>query len=417
MSMSRVTAILAVLCGTWACTIPAAAQHELHNVPPVISPQGDNADYFQPFIDPNAFDPDFQFFAPADIDTYGDGPEPNIGWFATYDRVRIWVTRPDHVPSYTEGDFTWGNRFDLGYMSEEEHGWLVSIWHIDGPVAFDVLTQERVNVYEEDDEINGTPDAIILRGGGGGGGGTTDTTLTPGYPLQDRNDPITGQRDYRVHNSLNVADLTSLELNKTIRANQKHYGSFVEPFCGLRYIKMNSVGQAQQYVRYDEETALPAPIVLPIPLADAQNATIEQLISDTSVWTNHMVGGQLGMRWFKQKSRWILSSDVRAFAFQNFQNFTFNEEIITTYYDGIDLGADVITEAKARSGFNAHDAEFVFGTEIRAEAAFAISKALTLRSGLAYMHFGRGVARGVTEFDNSEDVVMIGYTFGATLNR
>ena len=33
------------------------------------------------------------------------------------------------------------------------------------------------------------------------------------------------------------------------------------------------------------------------------------------------------------------------------------------------------------------------------------------------MHFGRGVARGVTEFDNSEDVVMIGYTFGATLNR
>ena len=137
--MSRVTAILAVLCGTWACTIPAAAQHELHNVPPVISPQGDNADYFQPFIDPNAFDPDFQFFAPADIDTYGDGPEPNIGWFATYDRVRIWVTRPDYVPSYTEGDFTWGNRFDLGYMSEEEHGWLVSIWHIDGPVAFDVL--------------------------------------------------------------------------------------------------------------------------------------------------------------------------------------------------------------------------------------------------------------------------------------
>lgn len=415
--MSRVTAILAVLCGTWACTIPAAAQHELHNVPPVISPQGNNPDFLQPFIDPLAFDPDLQFFAPADIDAYGDGPEPNIGWFATYDRVRIWMTRPDHVPSYTEGDFAWGNRFDLGYMSAEEHGWLVSIWHIDGPLAFDILTQERINVYEEDDEVNGTLGAIILRGGGGGGGTTPPAFVTPGVPVQDRNDAVTGQRDYRIHNSLNVADLTSLELNKTIRANQKHYGSFCEPFVGLRYVKFESIGQAQQYLRYDEETAVSVPVASPVALDLAENATIERLISDTAVWTNYMVGGQLGFRWYKQKSHWTLSSDVRAFAFQNFQAFAFNNEVITTYYDGVDIGSDVVLEAKARNGFNAHSAEFVFGTEIRAEAAYAVSKAISLRSGIAYMHFGRGVARGFSEFDNSEDVVMIGYTFGATLNR
>lgn len=244
----------------WACAIPAAAQHELHNVPPVVSPEGNNPDLLHPFIDPMAFNPDYQFFAPADVDNYGDGPEANFGWFATYDRLRIYVTRPDYVPSYTEGDWAWGNRFDVGYMSEEEHGWLFSFWHIDGPNSINVLTQERINVYEEDDEIYGTPDAIILRGGGGGGGGTTTPGQpVPGYPVQDRNNPITGQRDYRLEDYLNVATLQSWELNKTLRCNQKHYGSWVEPFCGFRYMNFSSNTNVDNYLRYDEETALPAP--------------------------------------------------------------------------------------------------------------------------------------------------------------
>ena len=143
-----------------------------------------------------------------------------------------------------------------------------------------------------------------------------------------------------------MANLTSLELNKTIRANQKHYGSFVEPFCGLRYIKMESIGQAQQYLRYDEETALPVPVVLPVPLADAQNATIEQLISDTSVWANHMVGGQVGMRWFKQKSRWILSSDVRAFAFRTSRTSHSMKKSSPPTTTAQTLGSDVITRSQ-----------------------------------------------------------------------
>ena len=196
MSMSRVTAVLSVLITASIGAIPAAAQQELHHVPPVVNADGYNPDYCQPFIEPMAFNPDFQFFAPAEVDTFGGGPEPHTGWFATYDRARIWVSRPDFEPSYTEGDFTWGNRFDVGYMTEEDHGWLFSFTHIDGPVAFDILPVERINVWNPLDEPNGIPDFTVdLRGGGGGGGGGgTNALPTTGYPLEDRNNPITNER-------------------------------------------------------------------------------------------------------------------------------------------------------------------------------------------------------------------------------
>lgn len=415
MSMSRVTAILAVLCIGWACAMPAAAQHELHNVPPVINPDGDNPDLLQPFVDPLAFNPDFQFFAPAEVDNYGDGPEANTGWFATYDRMYLYVSRPNYVPSYTEGDFAWGNRFDLGYMSDEEHGWLFSFTHLDGPNAIDDLVQERINVYQPLDEIFGAPGDVILRGGGDS---TPDTTpRTFGLPVEDRNSPVTNQRDYILEDYLNVATLQSWELNKTLRLNQKHYGSWFEPFAGFRYMVFSSDSNRDRYLRYDEETALPVPVVLPVPTADAQAATIEQMIRDSSNWTNRMVGGQLGFRWFKQKSHWLLSTDVRAFACQNFQSFHSLERVVTTYYDGADIGADVLLEAKAERGTVGHNAEFVVGGEVRVEAAYAVSKAISIRGGAEFMEFGTGVARGRTVIDNTESVTMIGWTFGATLNR
>lgn len=127
--------------------------------------------------------------------------------------------------------------------------------------------------------------------------------------------------------------------------------------------------------------------------------------------------GQLGFRWFKQKSHWLLSTDVRAFAGQNFQSFHSYDEVVTTYYDGSDIGADVLLEAKRASGTDGHDAELVFGTEIRAEAAYAISKAISIRAGATFIEFGRGIARSNNLFDNCEDVTMVGYTFGATINR
>lgn len=86
-----------------------------------------SAQHFQPFIDPDYFDPDLQFFAPAEIDYYGDPPSPNTGWFFTYDRMYFVVSRPDNAFRPWDMDNAWGNRFDIGYMTDETGGWLFNL--------------------------------------------------------------------------------------------------------------------------------------------------------------------------------------------------------------------------------------------------------------------------------------------------
>src|SRR5687768_14648249 len=148
--MSRFFQLIAILSVLAPITVPVLAQHEMHMGPPMVSPDGYDPDLTQPFIEPFTFDPDFQFFAPAGVDRLGGEIDPSIGFFATYDRTYIYVTRPQDEPSYTQGDATWGNRFTFGFMTEEDHGWLASIMHIDGPNVFRVLEAERINVWEED---------------------------------------------------------------------------------------------------------------------------------------------------------------------------------------------------------------------------------------------------------------------------
>ena len=41
------------------------------------------------------------------------------------------------------GDFTWGNRFDLGFVDDDSKGWIGTIWHIDGPNVEDIVVTER----------------------------------------------------------------------------------------------------------------------------------------------------------------------------------------------------------------------------------------------------------------------------------
>src|SRR6187549_2681861 len=78
-----------------------------------------SAQRFQPFIDPGYFSLDFQYFAPAEVGDFGGKDFANTGIYFDYDKLYLNVTRPDGEPSLFspfEGDFTWGNRYEIGYM-------------------------------------------------------------------------------------------------------------------------------------------------------------------------------------------------------------------------------------------------------------------------------------------------------------
>ena len=130
-----------------------------------------------------------------------------------------------------------------------------------------------------------------------------------------------------------------------------------------------------------------------------------------------MVGGQFGARWFKVKGRWNLSGEIRAFLFSNFQYQNTTNFTELTFYDntGVDEPAEGVFLNRTYTNGNA--TEFVFGGEVRAQAAYEVTRDLALRVGFTFMDFGRGVGRGNTVAANDEGVVMYGWTFGVDFKR
>jgi hypothetical protein len=383
MSITRFTSVLAAL-------VTALA----------LAPHG-HAQLFKPFAFPPV-ESDFQFFAPADVDTYGGGPEQKTGWFADYDRVYMNVSRPNdaYFESNKEGDFTWGNRIEVGYVDDGKKGWLFTGWHIDGPNQDNVVITERMNRWMDNTTT-----------------GTTGTT-TVLYPRRDDNNPLTGERDYLVTNSINVADLTGAELNRTWELDQLHYGTFLTPFVGLRYVKFKDYYRRETYTRWDEDGFTP-PVFPPVGVDDL-TATTEALESLQASVTNDMLGGQLGVRWSKDYSRWNFSGDFKAFALENFQYWRHVTETEVSIYAGAlpqdGTVPDTVVIFQSDGGSDS-DNEFVFGMELRFDAAYRLTRDLSLRGGAEFMDFGRGIGRGLNVADNNQDVIMYGFTMGITWNR
>lgn len=357
------------------------------------------AQTYHPFADPMQFDPDWQFFAPVDVESLAEispRKRSNVGWFATYDRTYLWTSRPEVEQSKADGDFGWGNRFDLGLMTEDDSGWLFGFRSIGGPNIYDRVYQERI------DRVN-TAD-------------TGDPT-NPVAPFLDANDPQFGTRAYILGDSLNVFGLSNFEVNKTWRRRPLRFGGVLEPMIGFRYTNLKDYALNQTYDRSINQITVPG--------GTTASTQLETLVSHETTIKNQMVGGQLGARYFTHYERWTLSGELRAFGMANFQNRAYHQRTLTTEYSG----APGIGVATAATEFNvgsslisSSNTEFVFGFEARAEAAYLVTRSINLRFGVDIMDFADGIWRGANpSFGDvnvhDQDVQLAGFTFGLTLNR
>src|ERR1043165_8514220 len=151
MSMIRPIAWLAALVVALAVAASASAQ----GMPPLTSPGTDHFWEFQPFIDPGYFQSDFQFFAPAEVNDFGGEEKPNTGFYITFDRTDMLVSRPIDRFSFgsqTKMDNAWGNRMELGYMKGDPSGWQGVLWHVNGP-------NETVSVSDFNQRFQGSDSA------------------------------------------------------------------------------------------------------------------------------------------------------------------------------------------------------------------------------------------------------------------
>ena len=378
---------------------------------------------FQPFIGPDYFNPDLQFFAPAEVSEFGGGEPPNIGFYATYDRLHINISRPEgnnfpNLPlndvepplppdpvipgqqdtlgslwSPWEGDFTWGNRLDLGYMTEDKVGWNMVVWSISGPNENLVTRQERVSPINPDGPPL-DPDEVV-------------------FPIQDRN-----PRDYYLTQSINNATFSSFELNRVWRRKEFHNGGVFEPMIGIRYSIFNDIVRRDRYARYARFVDPPLGDGFPVPGFITARGPSEIYIIDKTRWENNMLGPQLGFRLSKTYGHWTLSTEMRAFALQNWQFFTAQQTRRFTIWDSLAPADTMFTELIDKDRTFEDNAEFVWGGEIRGEASYELTRDIALRVGFTITDFAQGVARSnsPTEFTD-QDVFMGGMSFGLTMNR
>ncbi|NNE00692.1 MAG: hypothetical protein HKN47_25535, partial [Pirellulaceae bacterium] len=276
-----------------------------------------------PVADPFEFDPDFRWFEPMhqmDFDDMKPSKRANSGWFGSYDRTRLWASRPeldDPNVSETKLDPGWGHRYEVGFMRPDvDKGWLFN-WSRIGIGKYFTIERERVNRINTD-QLGGTP-----------------ANQAPPFgfivPEGDGNTPGLNTRTYFIQDSENVVNYDAYELNKTWRMEPYRYGGILEPLVGVRWMRVTDVNTLQTY-----NSSLDIDTVPFIIFGDA-----EQLITDNTTTENEVIAGQVGFRYIKFRDRFTFSGDFRAFTGASLQCSTSREETEITIYDGAGEGAAV----------------------------------------------------------------------------
>ena len=359
---------------------------------------------YHPFSEPMSFDPDWQFFAPVQLQDLQDltsRQRANNGFYVAYDRMQIGLSRSDTEQPSNKIDFTWGNRFDFGWMNSKESGWMFSALNVSGPNVYNKQIQQRLNQF------------IIP---------ATNLGLRP--PYQNDDDLL---RKFILQDSVNVGSFASFEANKVWRMEPYRYGGILEPMVGLRYAFFGDGAANDTYTSGALVTAAIPPVIV---------GNFEDIFRDRVQTDNNMILGQVGFRYTKFINRWTLSNDFKFFGGHVYQSqSTSRVTTQTTYPNPIVVGGTSLTEnnvtTPATGGppfYSGRRGEkSTIGFDLRVEGSYKATKYVDLRGGFAMLYFARGIWRGATatenaltganQSSNNQNLVMPAFTFGIALNR
>lgn len=377
-----------------------------------------------------------QLFAPADVSTFGGQPRPNEGYFFSFDGLYWSIQKPNValigspitrsvdgsvtdvidplgnyiLPTRANGgigfydqtssqdttplinNFQPGERYEFGRV-EDDQGWMVTIFRM--RVDEQDFTGNRAGVSLAD------PNNLLF-------GRIGDALLTiPSRPdpdavdvtvLVDGNLPV-------IFDSIqisNTTDMWGVEASYLRRMMTFHNGGNVEWYLGARYFEFNE---------------------------NFGVATTGGVLDD-SRWTtcagNHIVGPQIGGHYFKQQGRWTFSTEGRFLAGYNQQNIVQQGVFGYTGAPG-DVGKPLAWPGNSfSSSVVLH--EFTPLVELRVEARYLITRAISFRAGWAGVWMD-GIARpsaminyevpnmGIDPSNNRQNLLLTGLTLGIDINR
>ncbi|NQU25094.1 MAG: BBP7 family outer membrane beta-barrel protein [Candidatus Nealsonbacteria bacterium] len=381
----------------------------------------------------------FKLFAPADLSEYGTGPKPKEGYFFSFEGLH-WYTSPAKTTtigapgltrtvlygpdpafdlaiqansmdtSFFNAPPSAGNRIELGHISDCK-GWMLSTYRL--------KTQNQTAVASGvdmvfDDIAFGPGGAQLLQGYVGID--LVDPTL-----IVVANLPVTFD-EVSVRNSVST---WNVELMMLRRSRPNHYGGIFEWYAGVRYLEFDEIFS----VFADGDVLNVAGIT----------STMADSNWDTEA-ENHIVGPQLGLRWFQKRSRWTLSSEGRFMAGFNSQN------LHQTGLIGSELSPPPSNAIAAPELFqplvlgpthfrhSAHITEWTPVVELRAELKYQVTRSLSFKVGWTGIWMDN-IARasslvnyelngesanglmGLLRQNNSDDVFTHGLTVGFDINH
>ncbi len=96
----------------------------------------ESADSTRPFATPGVFNYDAQMFAPLEFPN-GRDMGPRSGFFGTYDRLYLSLSKPgaaenSPISAPTGNMDLWGNRYNIGWMSDADDGWSIEFANSEG---------------------------------------------------------------------------------------------------------------------------------------------------------------------------------------------------------------------------------------------------------------------------------------------
>ena len=352
-----------------------------------------SAQQYQPF-GPTGIETDLQIFAPADLGEFGARPQPNEGYFFTYDKLNWFlpasptstvgmgsvVTINGAIPpativhtsgvavAYPEGSFGWGDRYELGYIVDDE-GWAVTALY-------------GLESTAEDSYGIGLSNVVVIFD-------------DPQDLFRDVNGSFVPE-----FGSLTIRSSTSVdgvELMKLHRLRPFHNGGVVELSYGARYMKIKDMFNVSGTI----------------------GTNMGASFWDTRV-RNDIVGPQVGGLYVKNNGRWKFSVDGRATAGYNVQSFDQVASINENPANPTELGQN-------SSNHTARDEQLSVIAELRAEWTYQITRSFALNAGWTGTYTSN-IARASTSVDyvfpnmglrpdGDENYFTNGLNFGVEFNR
>lgn len=362
---------------------------------------------------------DMQIFGPTNDSRYGGGYRPNEGYFFSFDGLYWHIGAPDVVPIgkpgltresfYTptrsrvqhnthdtgdlDSDLVPGNRFEFGHISEHD-GWIMSIFTLRSQTQR--LAYGGVDVVIEDVGF-GDPHRGFLEGWVRDAVPEGETAPAAALePLPIRFDDVFIK---------NTVEMWGTELSYKYRCHPFRNGGILEWFAGARYLEFDD----EFNVFATGERFYPPPSA---EAQDQQGATIAPgtILADSEWDTeaeNHIIGPQVGVRWFRRAGRLTISSEGRFFAGANFQNIRQHGILGSKLNDPLDV-ADLsptsaplfVPDVMNPASFNHRqtNTEWAPAAEFRLEGKYQLTEAFTVKCGWTGMYID-GLVRASNKVD------------------